>query len=229
MGKFFDDVHDKLKRDYTLIIDRSLSMSFKMDEDAWHNGEKWVFPYADEDKSRWYHTKQAVKLIAPAIVECDKTGVTLMFFSDEDTAPFQVHEHIKDSDKIEDLFHKIKPKGGTDLHGILKIAIDRHFKLYAKDKLEETILVITDGQPDSEDKVYDLLIKTTQEMKSSKQLSITFIQVGCSESARYFLKRLDNRLKEKGAKHDIVDCQGVHEINEGEMDFEKLIHESLHG
>jgi hypothetical protein len=204
-------------------------MKFYMDEDLYHDGKKWVYPYAHDLKDqRWYHAQKAVTQLAPAICECDPNGATIYFFSDEETTPFLKHDNVKDPKDVEKIFHNIEPNGGTDLYGILKKAIDHHWEQWKKHKKPETILVITDGQPDSEDKVFDLLVHTANSLDDSKQLSITFIQIGSSESAHWFLKKLDNGLKKRGAKHDIVDTQGEAELGE-KLDFEKLIHKSLHG
>jgi len=232
MGKFFEHVKDKLKRDYTLIIDRSKSMKFVLDDDIYHNGKKWVYPYADDKKdSRWYHAEKAVKLLAPAICACDPDGVTIHLFSDEGTDSFKMYEHIKHPDEVHKIFDSVEPNGGTDLHGILKKVVKQHWEQWKKHKKPETVLIITDGQPDSEEKVWELLLETANSLDDGHQLSFTFIQIGSSETAHWFLKKLDNRLKKTGgAKHDIVDTQSYGGESEDHiMDFEKLIHESLEG
>jgi len=201
-------------------------MNFKMDEDMYHDGDNFVYPWADKEKTRWHYAQKTMKILAPAITECDKDGATLYFFSEK---PFKNYKNITNPDDFESLFEQNQPNGGTDLHGVLSVAIENHFHNYKKTKKPETILVLTDGQPDEEDSVYELIAKTSKKLDDSKQLSITFIQIGSSESAHYFLKQLDNNLKKWGAKHDIVDTQNQDELGHGGMDFEKLIKESLHG
>jgi hypothetical protein len=59
--KFFVDLNQELPRDYTLIIDRSGSMS---------SSSGWFSP------SRWSEAEQAVAQLAPYVTRVDPDGIT---------------------------------------------------------------------------------------------------------------------------------------------------------
>eukprot|EP01106_Pelomyxa_sp_JSP_P016232 TRINITY_DN5954_c1_g1_i1.p1 TRINITY_DN5954_c1_g1~~TRINITY_DN5954_c1_g1_i1.p1 ORF type:complete len:364 (-),score=147.16 TRINITY_DN5954_c1_g1_i1:50-1087(-) len=209
---FFSNLGTHLKRDYTLIIDKSGSM-------AWDPNGPEQKPAAP-GKSRWDEAKKAVGCLAPFVCMCDPDGVTVYFFSAG--APAKV-DHVKNDAMVTELSKKHVPGGGTDLAGVLKIAFNDHF---AKGGKPETILVITDGKPDSEPAAVAEIIGATKRVKDGKELSMSFIQIGNNTEARTFLKMLDNDLKSKGAVHDIVDAMTVDQM--GNMSFADLIYKSLH-
>ncbi|KYQ92839.1 hypothetical protein DLAC_05424 [Tieghemostelium lacteum] len=197
--KFFDHVKHKYARDYTLIIDKSGSMS----------------------GSLWTQAQAAVAKIAPFACQADPDGITLYFFS----SPSNNHpkyDNIKDSNKVMDLFRREKPSGTTDLHGVLRQAINDHFTKVGK---PETILVITDGIPNNEKDVKTLIINTANRLQRDEDLSISFIQIGRDSDATKFLHDLDDYLTSQGAKFDIVDTLTVDEMQN--LSFEQLIDKSI--
>jgi uncharacterized protein with von Willebrand factor type A (vWA) domain len=99
-----------------------------------------------------------------------------------------------------ELFKKNSPGGGTALTKVLSDALrpDTVGK-------SETILVITDGIPNSRSKLEKSIIGYTKQMHNKNELLISFVQVGKSDSATDWLKGLEAKLKNGGAKYDIVD------------------------
>ena len=97
--------------------------------------------------------------------------------------------------------------GGTNLTAVLQDAINQYFqrKRLGKSKSGETILVITDGEPDDRRSVYEVIIEATSRMQTDAELAISLIQVGFDTSATDFLKALDDKLMNVGASFDIVD------------------------
>ena len=69
----------------------------------------------------------------------------------------------------------------------------------------ETILVVTDGEPDDRKAVMKVIIEVSQQMERDEELAISMIQVGSDAGATRFLKALDDELQGVGAKFDIVD------------------------
>jgi hypothetical protein len=63
----------------------------------------------------------------------------------------------------------------------------------------ETILVITDGQPDNEEEVKKAIINVTKRLKKKEELSISFVQIGSDGGATRFLDALDDDLVSRGA------------------------------
>lgn len=157
--------------------------------------------------------------MAPFAVRADPDGITLFLFS----SPTKLHPkftEITSPQKVEQIFSKEQPGGSTDLAGVLDQAFKDHFK---KGHKPETILVITDGVPDSEDKVQRVIKEATFKINSDSELSVSFIQVGDDNSAGKFLAKLDDNLK--GAKYDIVDQLSVEKMKG--MSFTDLIQKSI--
>lgn len=169
-----------------------------------------------QKRSRWQEAEEAVKVLAPAVCQADPDGVTVRFFSDTFAEEF----NVRDAAAITRLFKRYSPGGTTDLAGALARAI--RSRNWAK---EETILVITDGQPDDEDAVARVIIAATQRMSRDEELSISFIQIGEDEGARRYLKRLDTELEQAGARFDIVDTKCSEQMKD--MSFPELVMKSI--
>jgi len=202
--KFFLDVHKKISRDYTLIIDRSGSMASK---------EGFFGP------TRWQEAEKAIQYLAPHVTECDPDGVTIYFFSGG--API-VFEHVKDAEQVRQIFGQHSPSGSTNLAGALKQAFQHHFSEGGK---PETILVVTDGIPDNEQEVKNVIIDATKKLATKEQLSVSFIQIGDDYRAGKFLAELDDDLQSLGAKYDIVDTLTTEEMKG--MSFSSMIQKSM--
>lgn len=163
-------------RDYSIIVDASGSM---------------IGPL-------WKDAEEAVKHIAPHACKCDENGVSLYFFS----SGFNKYDNVKTAEEVANHFKNPKNQlwSSTNLAGVLADAVKPDTA--AK---PETIIVITDGCPDSKEQVENCIIQATKIMKKDEDLSITIVQIGTSESASQWLEELDDGLVRKGAKYDIVD------------------------
>jgi uncharacterized protein with von Willebrand factor type A (vWA) domain len=175
------------KRDYTLIIDKSGSMS---------NVDRGT------NKSRWEIVKESTLALARKCDQLDDDGITVYLFSGK----FKRYDQVS-AVKVEQIFQENDPMGSTNLTAVLQDAINQYFqrKRAGKSKAGETILVITDGEPDDRRSVYEVIIEATGKMQSDSELAISFIQVGSDSSATDFLKALDDKLMNVGASFDIVD------------------------
>jgi uncharacterized protein with von Willebrand factor type A (vWA) domain len=175
------------KRDYTLIIDKSGSMS---------NIDRGT------TKSRWEIVKESTLALARKCDQLDPDGITVYLFSGK----FKRFDHVSAA-KVEQIFQENDPMGGTNLTSVLQDAINQFFqrKKAGQTKAGETILVITDGEPDDRRSVFEVIIEATRRLSSDEELAISFIQVGSDTSATDFLKSLDDKLQSIGANYDIVD------------------------
>eukprot|EP01133_Synstelium_polycarpum_P005242 gene5242-6065_t len=191
--KFFDHVKHRYARDYTLIIDKSGSMA----------------------GSLWTQASHAVSKIAPFACQADPDGITVYFFSSP-SAQHPRYDNIRDANMVMGLFQREKASGTTDLYGVLNQAITAHF---ANGNKPETILIITDGIPNDESKVKQLIIQTSNRLQRDEDLSISFIQIGRDRSATVFLKGLDDFLTSQGARFDIVDTLTSDEMHNLSFDF----------
>ncbi len=175
-------------RDYTLIIDKSQSMSTQ--DQA-------------EGQSRWEAAQESTYALAKKCENYDPDGITVYLFSSR----FKRYDHVT-SDRVSQIYAENDPMGKTDLVSVLEDAIENYFQRKAQGKTKpngETILIITDGEPEDRKGVIRLIIEASQRLDSSQELGISLIQVGNDPKVREYLKALDDQLLEAGAKFDIVD------------------------
>jgi uncharacterized protein with von Willebrand factor type A (vWA) domain len=175
-------------RDYTLIIDKSGSMST-----------------ADQPsgKTRWDAAQESTLALARKCEQFDPDGITVYLFSGR----FRRYDNVT-SDKVSQIYQENDPMGRTDLATVLQDALDNFFQRKAAGQLKpngETILVITDGEPDDRKAVMRAIIEAANKLDREEELAISLIQVGKDRTATQFLKALDDQLQEIGAKFDIVD------------------------
>ncbi|MEP0778874.1 VWA domain-containing protein [Microcoleus sp. ZQ-A2] len=175
-------------RDYTLIIDKSGSMST---------------PDQAGGRSRWDIAQESTLALARKCEQFDPDGITVYLFSGR----FKRYENVT-ANKVAQIFMENDPMGTTDLASVLKDATDHYFQRKASGDVKpngETILVITDGEPDDRKAVMRVIIEASRHMERDEELGISLIQVGSDVTASRFLKALDDELQGAGAKFDIVD------------------------
>lgn len=176
------------ERDYTLIIDKSGSMST---------------PDQVSGRSRWDTAQESTLALARKCEQFDPDGITVYLFSGR----FKRYENVTSS-KVAQIFQENDPSGTTNLAAVLEDATNSYFKRKAGGQTKpngETILVITDGEPDDRRAVMKVIIDSSRQMDRDEELAISFIQVGNDQTATRFLKALDDELQGAGAKFDIVD------------------------
>ena len=175
-------------RDYTLIIDKSGSMSVKDQPGG---------------KSRWEVMQESTLALASKCEEFDPDGITVYLFSGR----FKRYDNVTSS-KVSQIFQEHEPSGRTDLAGVLQDATNSYFQRKATHQTKangETILVVTDGEPDDRKAVMKVIIEASRHLDKDEELAISFIQIGTDVQATKFLKILDDELQSAGAKFDIVD------------------------
>lgn len=175
-------------RDYTLIIDKSGSMST---------------PDRPGGKTRWEAAQESTLALAKTCEQFDSDGITVYLFSSR----FRRYENIT-SDKVAKIYEDNEPMGRSNLAGVLKDAIESYFQRKQAGKTKpngETLLVITDGEPDDRKTVMRLIIEASRLVDRDEELAIALIQVGRDKKATEFLQALDEQLQSAGAKFDLVD------------------------
>lgn len=174
-------------RDYTLILDKSGSMSI-----------------ADQPggRSRWEALQESTLALARKCEQFDPEGITIYLFSSR----FKRYDDVTSS-RVEQIFMENDPIGSTNLASVLWDATQNYFqrKAAGKTKSGETILVVTDGAPDDRRAVIDAIVRSTTQMERDEELAITFLQIGNDPGANQFLAALDDQLESVGAKFDICD------------------------
>ena len=175
-------------RDYTLIIDKSGSMST---------------PDQVGGRTRWEIAQESTIALARKCEQFDPDGITVYVFSGK----FKRYDDVT-SAKVSQIFQENDPAGTTNLAGVLQDALNNYFQRKAAGNTKpngETILVITDGEPDDRKAVFEVIIQATRQMEKDEELGISMIQVGSDAQATKFLKALDDQLQGVGAKFDICD------------------------
>ena len=184
-------------RDYTLIIDKSGSMTRKDQRGG---------------KSRWQVMQETTFALASKCEEFDPDGITIYTFSGR----FKRYDNVT-ADKVDLIFTENEPSGRTDLAGVLQDALNDYFqrKTLGQTKANgETILVVTDGEPDDRKAVMRNIVEASRKMDKDEELAISFIQVGNDSDATRFLKILDDELQGIGAKFDIVDTVTIEDMED---------------
>jgi Mg-chelatase subunit ChlD len=185
------------RRDYTLIIDKSGSMATKDQI----NG-----------MSRWTVMQESALAVASKCEEFDPDGITVYVFSGK----FRRYDNVTAA-KVSSIFQENEPAGRTDLAGVLNDAIASYFQRKSQGQTKpngETILIVTDGEPDDRKAVIQVIIQATQKMDRDEELALSFIQVGRDDAAKRFLKLLDDELQSAGAKFDIVDTITIDDLED---------------
>ncbi|ABA20690.1 von Willebrand factor, type A [Trichormus variabilis ATCC 29413] len=184
-------------RDYTLIIDKSGSMST---------------PDQAGGRSRWEIAQESTLALARKCEQFDPDGITVYLFSGR----FKRYDDVT-SAKVAQIFLENDPAGTTNLAGVLQDALNNYFQRKAAGKTKpngETILVITDGEPDDRKAVFETIIHATRQMERDEELGISIIQVGSDAQATKFLKALDDQLQSVGAKFDICDTITLEDLED---------------
>ena len=184
-------------RDYTLIIDKSGSMAT---------------PDQKGGRSRWVAAQESTLALASKCEQFDPDGITIYLFSGR----FKRYENVTAS-KVTQIFREKDPSGSTDLAAVLKHATDNYFQRKAAGQTKsngETILVVTDGEPDDRKAVMKVIIEASRRMDRDEELAISFIQVGTDSQATKFLKILDDELQGAGAKFDICDTITIDDMED---------------
>ncbi|WGV26890.1 vWA domain-containing protein [Halotia branconii] len=184
-------------RDYTLIIDKSGSMST---------------PDQVGGRSRWEIAQESTLALARKCEQFDPDGITVYVFSGR----FKRYDDVT-SAKVAQIFLENDPAGTTNLASVLQDALNNYFQRKVAGKTKpngETILVITDGEPDDRKAVFEVIINATRQMERDEELGISMIQVGSDSQATKFLKALDDQLQGVGAKFDICDTVTLDDLED---------------
>ncbi|NJN61949.1 MAG: VWA domain-containing protein [Coleofasciculaceae cyanobacterium RL_1_1] len=175
-------------RDYTLIVDRSGSMSTQD---------------CEQNQSRWNSVRDSAIALASKCEEFDPDGITVYLFS----STFRRYDNVT-TEKVAQIFDENQPVGRTNLAEVLEHAFENFFERRKKGETKpngETMLVITDGEPDDRKAVMKEIVRASRQIDRDEELAVSFIQVGTDPKVTEYLKALDDNLVDAGAKFDIVD------------------------
>jgi uncharacterized protein YegL len=169
-----------------LLIDKSGSMAMPNKESD------------QKGRTRWQAVQETAVQIAYEADKIDTDGLDVILFGGSSIQEFK-GVHAADVKKI---FDTNNPSGTTPLtQALLKL-----FSMAAADGGKKDLaIVFTDGVPDEPATVKKAIIDRANRSETDDEITLLFIQVGDDQSARSYLKSLDDELK--GAKFDIVDAK----------------------
>lgn len=129
--------------------------------------------------------------------------------------------HIRSEPEVEALIKRVNFKGLTPLGAQLrnKVVEPLIMSKARANGLQKPVLVIviTDGQPDNQDDVFQVVKNSSAELARTpygkQAISYQFAQVGNDKQATEFLKKLDD----DGSIGDLIDCTSNFEAEQDEM------------
>jgi hypothetical protein len=152
-----------------------------------------------------------VEKIARVATKFDRDGITVCFLNDT-----KVHNNQNES-SAKDLVKKARYSGRTPIGSVLRNRIIDPMVVKAGPQLQKPVLVIvvTDGEPDSKDDVYNALkyAKDYNEKMGTNCVEFEFAQIGNDQAAQKFLYDLDVH----PTVGDIVDVTSSYELEEEEF------------
>lgn len=169
-----------------------------------------------EGRTRWDEAQEFTEAYARFAEQADDDGLTVITFNSHATTI----DGVK-ADAVHEIFKTHRPGGSTNLAAALTEAFNKKFSTTKA----AIIMVITDGEPDSETAVREVITKAANKIEKDSDIGIQFVQIGDDARAHSFLKDLDDNLK--GAKFDIV-CALTREEAEG-LTIEQLLWQAVNG
>ncbi len=160
--------------DVELLIDKSGSMS---KEDC------------KGGKSRWQFGQEQVLNIARSVCKIDKDGIGVTMFNND----VKSYDGVTDA-KVETVFGENSPGGGTETAKALKQRLDSYFERKAAGPTKNlALLVYTDGEPNDQQAVVNVIVEATKKMDRDEEIAIQFIQVGSDSGAAKYREHLYGR------------------------------------
>lgn len=183
-------------RDFTIVIDRSGSMSTRDQAGG---------------KSRWESAYEGTLGLVEKATQYDPDGIALYTFANKHNR----HDNVSSSSRLTQIFQEEEPNGGTNLDGVLEDV----FKSYLSRKRAnatktngELCVVVTDGEPNDQRAVMNQITAFTNKLDRDEEFGLLFVQIGKDQGAYNFLKTLDDGLRQ--AKFDIVDSITMDEVGD---------------
>ena len=191
-------------KDYVITVDKSGSMGADV----------------SPGYTRWQQGQEYVGAMAKFANQYDPDGIKVIVFSGRS----KVYDNVTE-EKVAEVFKSESPMGSTNLTGALQVAFDSYNKRKAAGETNngEINIVLTDGEPNDRLGVMKAIAKFTQGLDTQDEYGLSFIQVGNDSGARDFLKALDDKLEDAGAKFDIVDTKTCDEIDELGLSVEDIL------
>lgn len=175
------------KYDVVLIIDKSGSM----DEHDCPGG-----------MSRWEWCRTQLLAFTSQVDSTFRNGITVALFSSD----FQIFNNVNFA-YVQNIFANNSPNGGTYTGKVLSQVFDDYFARRQSNPAgtrKLLVQVITDGDPSDRGKLIETICKASQNINSTDEITVNFLQIGADHEGERTLAKLDNGLIAEGAQYDIV-------------------------
>lgn len=145
---------------------------------------------------RWYHAKNILAKMASVVARYDADGFDVHFFNHAASDL----SNVTKQEIILQLFGDLAPAGPTPTAALLERELSRYIARYRNDRRLRglNLVVLTDGTPDDENEVSEIILQARNEMHALKagkqQIGIQFVQIGDDRELSIFFERLDDDL-----------------------------------
>lgn len=161
---------------------------------------------------RWQQAHSQVLEIAAQCHQLAVSGLTV--YRGLDTGDFEIHQDVNVAN-LEFLMATAPMPERFALAPVLQTVFDRYFTGKAagqQPKNGEIILILIDNEPTDRLAIAKQIVAASQQLEHNYELGIGWLQVGDDYITKGFLVTLDDNLREKGAKFDIVDHKPIQQI-----------------
>lgn len=197
-GDVSDHELNKLKSfDVVIMQDRSSSMG---EHEGYPQG---YFP-------RWYWCMSQAMDFRRQTMRLPSWTFNLVLFSSK----YDVYRNVSMA-QLPSIFNRDGIWIGTKLAPPMAQTLDEFFQRRTTGKARPLIIaVITDGKPNDDHNLADLICNATRHMQAPGEIHITFLQVGTDGESYRKLNRLDNGLVYQGARYDIVSVMPFSQVTQ---------------
>lgn len=162
---------------------------------------------------RWQQAHSQILEIAAQCHALATNGLTV-YQKGKDTDGFQVHRDVNVAN-FESLMGSVPMPERLALAPVLQTVFEQYFTDKTAGQLPangEIVLILIDSEPMDRLAIAKQIVAASQKLECDDELGIGWIQVGNDYITKGFLVTLDNSLREKGAKFDIVDHKTIQQI-----------------
>ena len=171
-------------------------------------------------EQRWQQSHTQILKIAQQCHGLADKGLTV--YSLAETGDFQPHQDMTGAN-LESLMATTTLPEQLALAPVLQRVLDRYFEKKAEGQQPhngEIILILLDHEPTDRLAIAKQIVAASQKLDHRYELGIGWLQVGNDYITKGFLVTLDDNLRQKGAKFDIVDHKVIDQIStDNLMDF----------
>ncbi|MBT9313583.1 vWA domain-containing protein [Leptothoe kymatousa] len=162
---------------------------------------------------RWQRAHAHLLRVAEQCYALATHGLTVYRQSAAD-GDFQAHQNVNVAN-FESLMANAPMASQVELTPVLTTVLEQYFAAKARAQLPangEIVLVLLDSEPTDRLAIAKQIVAASQKLDHNDELGIGWVQVGDDFITKGFLVTLDDNLREKGAKFDIVDHKTIDQI-----------------